>query len=339
MENKIRESNFELLRIITMFMVLIIHADFLATGSPTIDEISIFPEKSFVKFLIEALTIIAVNVFVLISGWFGIRPKLSSFIKLFFQVAFINAICVVVLSLTGEKIPLNDAIKNIVMADESQWFVKIYMLLFLLSPVLNKYVETASKKEFWIMLVSYLSFQTIFGWYFRTIAELSYGYSLASFIMLYLIGRFLNIHAKNLRCRFIAPKYWGGYLFLSLIISVIAFSRIPLRGYAYSYTSPFVIMSSIAFLLAFSKMKFSNNAVNWIASSCFAVYLLHMNKFVAPRYLHLLNLLYQNNSFSHYCLYAFVISIGVFVISILIDKVRYTFFLTIVALWKKFVAT
>ncbi len=93
-------------------------------------------------------------------------------------------------------------------------------------------------------------------------------------------------------------------------------------------------MSSIAFLLAFSKMKFSNNTVNWIASSCFAVYLLHMNKFVAPLYLHLLNSLYQNNSFAHYCLYAFVISIGVFSVSILIDKIRYICFLSIVALCK-----
>ena len=316
-----------------MFMVLIVHADFIATGSPTNDEISIFPLKSFVKFLIEALTIIAVNVFVLISGWFGIRPKVSSFFKLFFQVAFINTICVTALLFTGEKIPLKDIIKNIVMADEGQWFVKIYMLLYLLSPVLNKYAETVSKKEFCFMLVSYLSFQTIYGWYFKTIAELDLGYSLASFIMLYLIGRFINIYAKELRSRITAFKAFGGYLLLSLIITFIVFYKIPLRGYAYSYTSPLVIMSSIAFLLTFSKMKFSNNTVNWIASSCFSVYLLHMNKYVAPRYLLLLNSIYQNNSFAHYCLYALAISIGVFVISILIDKIRYVFFLLIVGLW------
>ena len=77
MEKNNRESNFELLRIITMFMVLILHADFLATGTPTNDDISIFPGKSFVKFFIEALTIIAVNVFVLISGWFGIHFHLK----------------------------------------------------------------------------------------------------------------------------------------------------------------------------------------------------------------------------------------------------------------------
>ena len=316
-----------------MFMVLILHADFWATGTPTSDDISIFPVTSFVKFLIEALAIIAVNVFILISGWFGIRPKVSSFFKLFFQVAFINTICVAVLSLAGEKIPLNDALKNIIMADGCQWFVKKYMLLFLLSPVLNKYVETASKKGFLLMIVSYLSFQTIYGWYFQSIGELDYGSSPLSFMMLYLIGRFINIHAKELRSRITASKCWGGYLFLSLLISAIAFSEIPLRGYAYSYTSPLVIMSSVAFLLAFSKMKFSNNTVNWIASSCFAVYLLHMNKYVAPHYLHLLKSLYQNNSFAHYCLYAFVISMGVFIVSILIDKIRYAFYQAIVTLW------
>lgn len=71
-----RESNFELLRIIAMFMVLVLHADFQALGEPTRADIISSPLTSSLKVFFEMASIVAVNVFVLISGWFGIRGSL-----------------------------------------------------------------------------------------------------------------------------------------------------------------------------------------------------------------------------------------------------------------------
>jgi len=48
-ETKIRESNFELLRIIAMFMVLVLHADFQALGEPTRADIISSPLTSSLK--------------------------------------------------------------------------------------------------------------------------------------------------------------------------------------------------------------------------------------------------------------------------------------------------
>ena len=74
---KVRQSNFELLRIIAMFMVLILHADFGALGQPDKAEIMNFPFAATLRVILEMASIVAVNVFVLISGWFGIRHSIK----------------------------------------------------------------------------------------------------------------------------------------------------------------------------------------------------------------------------------------------------------------------
>lgn len=53
-----------------MFMVMIVHA-VMVIGLPSANEISIYPLKSFVGVLIESLSIICVNVYILISGFCG----------------------------------------------------------------------------------------------------------------------------------------------------------------------------------------------------------------------------------------------------------------------------
>ena len=50
------------------------------------------------------------------------------------------------------------------------------------------------------------------------------------------------------------------------------------------YDSPFAILAALYFLLAFSKMNFQSRAINWMASSAFAIYLIHENALVSPWY-------------------------------------------------------
>ena len=81
-----RESNIELLRIVAMLLVLFLHANYFSLGKVESIDIQSDLFGSFVKSFTEALCIICVNVFVLISGWFGIRPTLKGAMSLLFQV-------------------------------------------------------------------------------------------------------------------------------------------------------------------------------------------------------------------------------------------------------------
>ena len=106
---KLRSSNIELLRIISMFLVLIVHADYFSLGAPTITEITDKPLSSFARILFESLSILCVNVFVFISGWFSIKPNFKRVTNFLFQCLFfligIYTVCLILgltqLSLKG----------------------------------------------------------------------------------------------------------------------------------------------------------------------------------------------------------------------------------------------
>lgn len=83
-----RDSNMELLRIVAMLLVLVVHADFASLGAPTKVEVMNNPYLSIVRLGVESISIISVNVFVLLSGWYGIKMKRKGLIGLLFQSMF-----------------------------------------------------------------------------------------------------------------------------------------------------------------------------------------------------------------------------------------------------------
>lgn len=71
-----------------MFMVLIVHADFYSLDYS--DKISFInaPTNVITKTLFESFSNMCVNVSVVISGWFGIRPSVKGFLNFMFQCMF-----------------------------------------------------------------------------------------------------------------------------------------------------------------------------------------------------------------------------------------------------------
>lgn len=63
-----RLSNFELLRCLAMFLVLVVHADFFSLGEPSITNFTSISLSDMTRLFIEGVSIVCVNVFVLISG-------------------------------------------------------------------------------------------------------------------------------------------------------------------------------------------------------------------------------------------------------------------------------
>lgn len=84
---KERYSGFELLRIVAMILVLIVHV-LICLPRPTTDFAIAEPFKAISFYFTDAISIICVNVFILISGWFGINLRLQRLSILLFQVFF-----------------------------------------------------------------------------------------------------------------------------------------------------------------------------------------------------------------------------------------------------------
>lgn len=71
-----RQSNIELCRLLSILLVMLVHT----THSPLVDLNSIG------ELLLEGFSIIGVNVFVLITGYFSTTPKKTSLINLSFYM-------------------------------------------------------------------------------------------------------------------------------------------------------------------------------------------------------------------------------------------------------------
>lgn len=87
---KERLANMDLLRIVAMLMVLVVHADFIALGVPAVEDLHLNPFGVATRYAIEMFAIVGVDVFVLLSGWFGIHFKVRKLSELLFQVFFFS---------------------------------------------------------------------------------------------------------------------------------------------------------------------------------------------------------------------------------------------------------
>lgn len=147
----------ELLRIIAMIFIMLGHSYVRLVHN---GQEGVFGGSLFWRSLMSAIVTSGVGVFIAISGWFGIRFKLQSLAKYLFLVYFIlfflYGIAIVFnitnLSIQGVLISLGFA--------DGYWFVLGYLGLFLISPLLNMFIEHASKKDFQILLLSYFVFQS-----------------------------------------------------------------------------------------------------------------------------------------------------------------------------------
>lgn len=70
----LRKSNIELLRIVSIVMVLIVHLDGASLGLPEpMGNITTVSGRDWWRLVVESFAIIGVNCFTLISGYFGIK--------------------------------------------------------------------------------------------------------------------------------------------------------------------------------------------------------------------------------------------------------------------------
>lgn len=166
MNSHIRQSNFELLRTVAMLFVLIVHADFLAIGEPSTADIQNDVLDSSIRVFFQAIAISGVNIFVLISGWFGIKPTIKGCCKFIFQCFFFVLLFHLIGFVLGlEKFSLS-VVLDCLFLTERYWFIKSYLLLYLLSPVINTFLNNSGRKQQTVVIVGFFTFQTLYGWIF-----------------------------------------------------------------------------------------------------------------------------------------------------------------------------
>ena len=179
MEKKKREANLELLRILSMCMVIGLH--YLGKGNALKDMAQILPADSnyineVLAWYLEALCYGAVNMYIMISGYFLINAtaKIEKVGKLILQVFFYSAGIYLIILLLGTYPPeWNDAYHRSIMllpiSLQHYWFASVYAAFYLLAPFLALGLRKLNKKQHLglliILLLMFMRFLKLFSYH------------------------------------------------------------------------------------------------------------------------------------------------------------------------------
>lgn len=163
-----RQSNIELLRVIAMFLIVLhhycIHSGFIELINPC----RLTGNMVFIQFMSLGGKV-GVNIFFLISGYFMIHStmKWKKVTRLLFQIFSINLLVFIFLRLLGYSYTTSDYLKIIpLIFSVPSSFISSYLVVYILSPVVNKSLTALERKEFsfllTVLLVYFCILQTFF---------------------------------------------------------------------------------------------------------------------------------------------------------------------------------
>ena len=280
MKSKARQSNIELLRIITICGVVMLHYN----GNVALGLVTEGTANYYLLQFLEILFICAVNLFVLISGYFLCNSnsrKAVKAVELVAQVMLIGmakhlipAILfrapVSVGSLLGAAIPNN-------------YYVTLYLAVYLLSPYVNLALKKLSDKQFSVLLVLcgvlFSVWPTILdmvyaitGYNFNGMYPIGsggsqYGYNFLNFMLMYLLGAFLYRKPSS-------KALWDGLGFMGCLALLFVW-QIFYPAIARAYCNPLVIGMAVFAFRLFTHLQFSSKLVNTLAKSAFTCFLFH----------------------------------------------------------------
>ncbi len=286
---KERNAGVDLLRIVSMLMVVILHI--LGQGG-VLAGVSAAPQTAgyAVAYLLESCCFLSINSFALVSGYVGAEGHFryarlfeTQLRVLFYTVLITAGFCIAMPELFGFTL-----IKNALFPAMTgqYWYYTAYFGLMLFMPALQCMIAHLSRARFRNLILSILLlFSILPALFVRDIFQTAQGYSLWWLIALYLVGAYIKIYG----CPFLKKTIPALAVYA---LSVLAAWGIQLAD-AYGvgiplpnmlvYTSPAMLLGSIALLVAFSGYQPSSpvkKAISLLAPLSFSVYLIHAHPLI-----------------------------------------------------------
>lgn len=343
-DNKKRQANIEFLRIISMLMVTIHHAIW---HGGVLEQYEFGTVGYILFWTIESLCYVAVNIFVLISGYFMVTSsfKLSRLLKLFFQVEFFSVLSSMISNLAFHRtIGIRDILLTIFpLTSGTYWFMSAYVVLIILSPLLNQLILSMNREQHLLaigaMTIMFSIIPTLLFWS-RDI--LGNGYDFKWFIVLYFVAAYIRLYHDAPIAKSQVAKYsllyvvllCGGGVISRLFIGAVSNALIGEaigEGVLHLYNSINVFPASICLFIVFKNMKIKNEIVSKLilslGSVCFGTYLLTDHPLIRECLWETINLPQAGDWGVFVQLgYILLVVLLLFVLGCLIEKVRFSIF-------------
>lgn len=263
----VRQSNFELLRILCMLMIVGHH---LAMHGRYPAEQTVSAGDYVVRFFSIGGKL-GVNIFVLISGYFMINSqfRIKKLLRLFAQILF-YAVLIPVVFLAWEKAEYSHGLLLYAIFPVSMntwWFATTYVILYCLSPFLNILIKNCPQKLLLFLIAFLAVLQCALQFAFRQ----SYISNVGWFVTLYLIAAYIRLYPHKL---FDSNKIALPVGIVSYV--VIAVFYILWKINLWDMTNIICLVCSVAIFCSFKNFRVPNNKlINAVAKTTFGIYLIH----------------------------------------------------------------
>ena len=328
MKQQKRDSNMELYRIVCMLTVVFFHI----FGVVDISNAKLPAEQCSIGMLptqlLMSATFVCIDVFVLLSGWYGIKPRTEKVISFVFQVLFYSVISYALFLIFCPDVAFSPSFLAHIFLLDDYWFVPVYLLLYLVAPIFNPFISNSSHRQFKSVLIIFILFQSIYGWLNPREAGWLEGRSPASFFLLYLLGGYVRRFPVRLKQQRIAVLMllYAAAITVNALLAYAAktWGSQGMTDQVYCFGSPNIIFASLCLLLAFSRLKLGyNRTINFVARSSFAVFLIHcfplfVQKIFWPYFEHL----YVTMPARVFLAASLLLGVGFFLCAVLIDQLR-----------------
>lgn len=341
-----RNANIELLRIISIIMVSMLHA--LNKGG-ALHNLATEPSvNAWIAWVLEVLSVSAVNIFFLISGYFMIKSesfRVSKVIELVLQTIFYTLGALIVGIITGlvssgdvSTYTLLNTLFPIHM--DIYWFVTVYLVIYILSPILAKGLTSITRDQFKIILILMLIYECFIKSFLPFSFELDRsGYSLSWGLTVFLTGAYIRLYGIP----FINTVKRGLMLFFIssalVLIEDYALKLVYARtgrfelliGISLDYNHIFVYAAAIGLFIAFLSSReitgICERIILFLSPMTLGVYLIQENLTIRYEWMRLAGVNDSvNGSTISFILHLTLAIIGIFVIGCVVDYIRIKLF-------------
>lgn len=219
------------------------------------------------------ISMLGVTGFMFISGYYGINFKLERLKSLWWQAAFYVLILGIALYFLSGRFLGFTLLFWLPFGHGGWWYLISYVMIYILSPIINRGVEHLSKSEFKIVLI------LLFGFlYIDQFTSFNYGTDLSLLLFIYCLGRYIR--------KFNTPPILQNHLTIVIIVGSCFLFIIPvLLGLVnqsqllvlfFSNYNPIVLLTSVSIVLVIvnKRLEKVHPIIVSLLSNTLAIYLI-----------------------------------------------------------------
>lgn len=284
---KQRNSNLELLRILSMLVIVAHH---LVVNSGVRDLFAIDNGLTVNALYLQLFGMwgkTAINTFIMISGYFMCKSKMTAkrFSKVYLESKFYVVVLFAIFLITGfENLGLSRLV-NVLFGfqrNANNGFVSSFIVFYLFIPFYNKLIEAMDEKMHRWLVIIFICVMSVFP---TVLFNSSVAPEISWYIVIYFVAAYIRIYPMDWMKN---NKICVPILLVSILLAIASIILVDTLGVRFGFTTAYYLLTDSNKVLAFVIGVFSflvfnnikipyNKFINTVASTTYGVLLIHAN--------------------------------------------------------------